>query len=254
MMERAALEDHETALLFAQDLRYRYGAFEALRGVSFTIEPGELVALVGRNGAGKSTLLRCVAGWYQTEAGKVEHRSPRLEKGRHAPAQVVLVPDTPSFYAELTAWEHLQFLAQLNGRPDFRADALRLLEALGLKGHEGAYASSFSRGMQYKLALAVALLSRPDVLLLDEPFGPLDALSSEVLYRELRRFTADGGGVLISAHQMPQAVEPDRFLLLEDGQFLASGTAADLEERYGLTSISGEDLLRAALSQEREDS
>lgn len=235
--------DSATPLLSAKDVRYRYGAFEALRGVSLTLERGELVALVGRNGAGKSTLLRCLAGWYQLEQGTVENGAPR------SASRVVLVPDTPSFYAELTAWEHLQFISQLHGRTPWQDEAHRLLATLGLAGHEGAYASSFSRGMQYKLALAVALLSRPDVLLLDEPFGPLDALSSEALYKELRRFAAEGGGVLVSAHQMPQAVVPDRFLLLEDGCFLVEGSAEELMQRYGLAAVSGEDLLRAALGE-----
>ena len=94
---------------------------------------------------------------------------------------------------------------------------------MGLEGHERAYASSFSRGMQYKLGLAIALLSGPEVLLLDEPFGPVDALSSETLYQELRRFAAEGRGVLVSAHQMPPSVAPDRYLLLEDGQILCDG-------------------------------
>lgn len=241
-------------LLSAQELRYRYGAFEALRGVSFAIHPGEFVALVGRNGAGKSTLLRCVAGWYEIGAGSIAFGPESSDTGRYVPSRIVLVPDTPSFYAELTAWEHLQFISQLHGRAAWRPEAERLLGALGLQGHEGSYASSFSRGMQYKLALAVALLSRPEVLLLDEPFGPLDALSSEVLYRELRRFAVEGRGVLVSAHQMPQSVAPDRFLLLEDGKLLADGTAAELMQRWGLPAIHGEDLLRAALSEGREES
>ena len=247
-LECALLPDPSALLLSASGLGYRYGSFAALRDVSLELSPGEIVALVGRNGAGKSTLLRCLAGWYQIEEGEV---SPGLLTGedRASVARTVLVPDTPSFYGELTAWEHLQFISQLHGRTAWQPEAKRLLGALGLGGHEKAYASSFSRGMQYKLALAVALLSRPDVLLLDEPFGPLDALSSEALYGELRRFAAEGRGVLVSAHQMPEAVAPERFLLLEDGRILTQGTAADLKQRYGLQSISGEDLLRAALHQ-----
>ncbi len=243
------MTDRSVPLLSALDLRYRYGAFEALRGVSLNLGAGELVALVGRNGAGKSTLLRCLAGWYQVEAGSV--RSGPAQNA--APCRVVLVPDTPSFYAELTAWEHLQFISQLHGRVSWQAEAGQLLKALGLKGHERAYASSFSRGMQYKLALAVALLSRPEVLLLDEPFGPLDALSSEALYGELRRFAAEGRAVLVSAHQMPQAVAPDRFLLLENGELLVDAAAEELMQRYDLPAIHGEDLLRAALSEGSEE-
>jgi len=241
-MERGQLTPDREPLLQATGLGYRYGAFRALRDVSLQLAPGELLALVGRNGAGKSTLLRCLAGWYQVEEGTVEQGG-----GQAGGPTVVLVPDTPAFYAELTAFEHLQFIAQLHGRRDWASEGRRLLEVMGLEGHERAYASSFSRGMQYKLGLAIALLSRPDVLLLDEPFGPLDALSSEALYRELRRFASEGRGVLVSAHQMPPSVAPDRYLLLEDGELLCEGTPPELRQRYGLASLSGEDLLRAAL-------
>ena len=240
------MPDTPLPLLSASGLGYRYGSFIALRDVSLELGPGEIVALVGRNGAGKSTLLRCLAGWSELEAGTVTAGSARAQTHRR-PAGIVLVPDTPSFYAELTAWEHLQFISQLHGRTAWQDEARRLLTALGLAGHERAYASSFSRGMQYKLALAVALLSRPDVLLLDEPFGPLDAISAEALYGELGRFAAEGRAVLVSAHQMPAGVEPDRYLLLEDGQVLAAGSARELMARFGLPDITGEELLRAVL-------
>lgn len=108
-MERAPLA-YRDPLLQAKDLGYRYGAFQVLRGVSRQVAPVELLALVGRNGAGKSTLLRCLAGWYQVEEGTVERGG-----GKEEGPTVVVVPDTPAFYAELTVIEPLQFIAQLHG-------------------------------------------------------------------------------------------------------------------------------------------
>jgi ABC-2 type transport system ATP-binding protein len=128
------------------------------------------------------------------------------------------VPDTPSFYAELTAWEHLQFIAQLYGRTQWRPEAERLFEVFGLAAHKEAYASSFSRGMQYKLALCIALLAQPAVLLLDEPFGPLDPDSATALWHELRERAHGGAAVLVAAHQLPDVVRPERFLRLADGR------------------------------------
>ncbi len=184
--------------------------------------------LLGRNGAGKSTLLRCLAGWQRIDRGSISLGGRPLREVQPHAGRPVLVPDTPSFYAELTAWEHLQLLGQLRGLRGWKDAADRLLEVFGLTAHKGAYPSSFSRGMQYKLALSIALLMQPRVLLLDEPFGPLDADSATALWHELERHARDGGAVLIAAHQMPEVVKPHRFLRLLDGH-LEVGDKPDAE-------------------------
>ncbi len=172
------MQSERVPALAATGLFYRYGSYEALSGVDLTLEAGAIDVLLGTNGAGKSTLLRCLAGWYRPERGSVTLGKRPLQAAAARVGRPVLVPDTPCFYAELNAWEHLQFTSQLYGRRAWQGEAARLLAAFGLAGHEQAYASSFSRGMQYKLALAIALLAQPAVLLLDEPFGPLDSESA----------------------------------------------------------------------------
>ena len=105
-------DDAPRELLRVQGLGYKYGSFHALSDVSFRAGAGELIALVGRNGAGKSTLLRCIAGWSRASEGEVQVMGQALaENERQAREHVVLLPDTPPFYDELTAWEHLQFAA-----------------------------------------------------------------------------------------------------------------------------------------------
>ncbi|HET7560744.1 MAG TPA: ABC transporter ATP-binding protein, partial [Limnochordia bacterium] len=162
-------------LLSISNVTYTYGPLQALTGISLEVRPGDLVVLAGRNGSGKSTLLRIAAGWTRSSAGSVriadlpvEHHERKIREF------VVLVPDAPSFWDELTAWEHLQFVAGVNRLRDWEGRARSLLDQLGLRARLDASPSGYSRGMRYKLGLAMALLLEPQLLLLDEPFGPLD--------------------------------------------------------------------------------
>src|SRR6185369_15132576 len=181
----------EAPLLKVTEVGYRYGSFSALSDVSLEVKgggKGELIALVGRNGAGKSTLLKCIAGWTRPTDGEVVLLGERIDKNeRYARKHIVLVPDTPPFYDELTAWEHLQFNAQAHRLADWEEHAEDLLDRYGLLNNKDAFPFSFSRGMRYKLALCMGLLVEPKVLLLDEPLGPLDPVSADELWIELNR-------------------------------------------------------------------
>ncbi len=239
-----------TPLLQVTGLGYRYGSLHALSDVSFTVEGGgELIALVGRNGAGKSTLLKCIAGWTRPTDGEVRLMGERVDRNeRYIRAHVVLVPDTPPFYDELTAWEHLQFNAQAHRKQDWEEHAEDLLDRYGLLNNRDAFPFTFSRGMRYKLALCMGLLIEPKLLLLDEPLGPLDPVSADELWIELNRHRADGMTILLSSHQLPPEAEPDRYLIMEQGEVIAAGTPDDMRTDLGVTdSLTLDNLLRAAI-------
>lgn len=204
-------------MLQVTQLCYQYGANPVLDDLSFELPNGTLAALVGRNGAGKSTLLRCLAGWTVPESGSIAIDGREMQ--RHDPQyreRVVLVPDTPDFYDELTAWDHLQLVSQLYRVTDWQERGLALLEQFQLADQWRAFPFTFSRGMRYKLALCMALVVQPPLLLLDEPFGPLDSLASRLLWRLLQDYTAEGKSVLFSSHILPDEGQPNRFLLLRD--------------------------------------
>ncbi|MEO8393539.1 MAG: ABC transporter ATP-binding protein, partial [Chloroflexota bacterium] len=172
------MAEAEAPLLKVTEVGYRYGSFSALTDVSIEVEAGELIALVGRNGAGKSTLLKCIAGWTRPTDGEIFLMGDKIDHNeRFVRSHIVLVPDTPPFYDELTAWEHLQFNAQAHRKDDWESQAEDLLDRYGLLNNKDAFPFSFSRGMRYKLALCMALLIGPKILLLDEPLGPLDPVS-----------------------------------------------------------------------------
>jgi len=211
--------------LVVQSLHYRYGHSPALHNLSVTIAAGELVALVGRNGAGKSTLLRCIAGWTRPSQGEIYLQGQSIyDHERWARQHITLIPDTPSFYEALTAWEHIQMVAQLHRLVDWEDQAESLLTRFGLWSNREAFPFMFSRGMRYKLALCLGLLLKPVLLLLDEPLGPLDPLSADFLWAEFGRYRDQGMSILFSSHQMPYAVHPDRYLVMEQGQLLREGT------------------------------
>ena len=245
-----AAPDYEGPLLKVEGVSYKYGSFTALANATFNLEKGMLVALVGRNGAGKSTLLRCIAGWTSASEGTVHIMGrPITQNERFVREHVVLLPDTPPFYDELTAWEHLQFAAQAHGWNNWEGDAEVLLDRYGLLTNRDAFPFSFSRGMRYKLALCMALLIEPRILLMDEPLGPLDPVSADELWVELNNHRNDGMTIILSSHQLPQEAYPDYYFIMEQGEIIGQGTPDTLRKKLkiGDGPLTLDSMLRAAI-------
>jgi heme exporter protein A len=174
-----------TATLCASGIGKRYGARAVFRNVGFAIESGAVAAIVGANGAGKSTLLRIVAGLVRPTAGRVVWRSePGREYTLPAAHCGLAAPDAP-VYRELTALENLEFFATARGLAMRREQLRQHLKGFGLSGREDDAAGDLSSGLRARLALAVATLHTPAVLLLDEPAANLDEAGREVLQRVL---------------------------------------------------------------------
>lgn len=190
--------------------------------MSFVVPAGQYVVLLGENGAGKSSLLKCLAGWMRPTEGTVRIDGRSLERDERAiRSRLKLVPDTPTFYPELTAAEHIDLVARAHRlEAGHRETAGELMAAFGLAANAHAYPAAYSRGMQYKLALVLALLTRPTLLLLDEPFAPLDPSAQILLATHLRRLTAAGATVVASTHVLPGEAPPDRALVLDAGRLV----------------------------------
>lgn len=245
----------DARLLEVHDVSYRYGSFNALSHVSMTADPGQLVALVGRNGAGKSTLLKCIAGWTRMTDGDIKVKGLSVNKNeRMIREHVLLLPDTPPFYTELTAWEHLQFAAQVHGYSDWEDEAEELLDRYGLLPNKEAFPFTFSRGMRYKLAMCIALLIEPSLLMMDEPLGPLDPVSADDLWHQLHRHRDEGMTILLSSHQLPQEAHPDRYIIMELGEIIGDGSPDELRESLKITGeLTLDSLLRGAIKARRDD-
>jgi ABC-2 type transport system ATP-binding protein len=190
------------ARLVATELSKKYNAFLALAPTSFEINAGEIAILSGPNGSGKTTLLSCLSGLIRPSSGTVSVAGCDLYRDEvEVRRRLVYVPDVPRFYLELTAWEHLRFVALANNvKHDFDERAEVLLRKLGLWEAKDLFPHHFSRGMRLKLGLALALIRPFEVLLLDEPTSALDVEGVELLTQELRSLRQQGAAILLSTH------------------------------------------------------
>ncbi len=182
------------------------GSVEALRDVSLTVAPGEFVAIVGASGCGKSTLLRLVAGLVPVSTGQVSLGGTLVSAPRADTAMVFQAPTLLPWADVLrNVTFPLRLMGQANAETDARARAL--LETAGLKGFEHRLPKELSGGMQQRVAICRALLQQPRVLLMDEPFGALDALTREEMSLELLRIWAGRNmAVLFVTHSISEAV------------------------------------------------
>ena len=202
-----------------------YGDFPALRDIRLEAEAGDCLALIGRNGAGKTTLLRTIAGFSRAMRGSVRilGEEPRSTAAR---ARMGFIGHGISVYDELSAMENLTLYARLYGLPDPRGVALQWLERTGLERVRDGLVREFSRGMRQRLAVARAFLHDPQVLLLDEPFTALDDRAIAVLQRLLREALAEGKTIVMSTHQLREALElATHVALLSRGQVAFHGPA-----------------------------
>jgi len=183
-----------------------YGDFPALRDISFQVPEGRCLALIGRNGAGKTTLLRILAGFSRAGRGqtKILGGSPREADAR---SRIGFLGHGIAIYDELSALENLRLFGKLYGLPDPDHAARHWLERTGLERVRDGLVREFSRGMRQRLAVARALLHDPSVLLLDEPFTALDDRAIAVLQSVLRDALAQGRTVVMSTHQLREALE-----------------------------------------------
>jgi ABC-2 type transport system ATP-binding protein len=205
----------------AQGLVKRYGEREALRGVDFAAAAGELVGVIGPNGAGKTTLLSILAGVVKPDAGEVS--SPN--------GDVAWVPQQAALYRRLTVEENLLLFARLEKHEDPGAAVEEMLELTGLRERRGELVARLSGGNQQRVNIAIGLLARPAVLLLDEPSVGLDPRQRARLWEFVSALAGGGAAVIFSTHDIQEAERyGQRLLVLADGESLFDGAAEGLRE------------------------
>jgi ABC-2 type transport system ATP-binding protein len=210
-----------TAALKARELVKCYGEREALKGVGLEADPGELVAVIGPNGAGKTTLLSILAGIVKPDAGEVSAQN----------GEVGWVPQQAALYRRLTVEENLLLFARLEGRGDPRGAAEEMLELSGLGERRGEIVARLSGGNQQRVNIAIGLLSRPAVLLLDEPSVGLDPRQRSRLWEFVSGLAGGGTTVIFSTHDIQEAERyGQRLLVLADGEALFDGSPEELRE------------------------
>ena len=201
----------------------RYGLERALAGVTLQLRAGSMCALLGHNGAGKSTLLGVVSTLVRPSGGGVVYRAAGKElSGERVRAEIGLLAHASLCYGELTANENLELFAQLYGVDGGPAAIAAMLDRVGLEPRARARpARTYSRGMLQRLALARALLSRPSLLLLDEPFTGLDRGGAIALGEQLGALTAAGAIVVVVTHDLEAiAGRTDHVAILRRGHLV----------------------------------
>ena len=211
-----------SALIVAKDLSKAYSELPVLKRLSFTVERGEFVVLLGANGSGKSTLLRLLSGLSKPTAGLIRIGGWEMPgEALAVRAQIGLVAHQPLLYDNLTARENLDFYGRLYGieSDERRRRITDGLRAVGLSKRADSLTRAFSRGMKQRLSIARATLHQPAILLLDEPYSGLDQAAGDRLDQMLRAALDDGRTIIMSTHQL-ERVPPaaQRALALSRGR------------------------------------
>jgi branched-chain amino acid transport system ATP-binding protein len=226
-----------SALLEVRDLRVSYGHVEAVRGVSFTVHEGQIVALIGPNGAGKSSTLNALAGLIRPASGSVRLLDRELAGMRPheiVGAGVVLVPEGRAILHPKSEPDNLDVAAEARpwpgGREEARAAIARMLERLpSLQRRREAPAGALSGGEQQMLAIARGLLARPRILLLDEPSMGLSPILVRQIFEMVREIHAAGTTILLVEQNARMALETaQQAYVLERGEIALRGPSAEL--------------------------
>jgi ABC-2 type transport system ATP-binding protein len=222
-------------LIEARTLRKSFGPVVAVEQISFQIQAGEIYGLVGPDGAGKTTTLRLLCGAYPATAGEAFIAGiPIARQPDLAREKLGYLPQRFSLYEELTVWENLRFFARVRGIPaaEWQPRSQEILAFVGLETFINRRAGLLSGGMKQKLGLAVALVNRPQVLLLDEPTTGVDPVTRQDFWQLIIRLAVEEKiAVLVSTPYMDEASRCTRLGFMREGQLLIEGTPLELQSR-----------------------
>jgi ABC-2 type transport system ATP-binding protein len=215
-------------------LTKRYGDFTAVRDLSFTVQPGEVMGLVGPNGAGKTTTLRCATGIIPPTLGAVHIAGTDLAVDPvGAKRRLAFIPDEPRLFDHLTVEQHLNFVARLYGVADWRERATPILGELEMADKRQSLPGELSRGMKQKLVIACGLLHQPSVIFFDEPLTGLDPAGIRHMKATMRRLAREGAAIILSSHLLTLLEEVcTHVLILKAGEKVADGTIVAIRARF----------------------
>ena len=226
--------DGAAPALRADRLTHRFGERTALSEVSFDVGAAELIAVIGPNGAGKTTLLSVLAGVLVPTSGSVARADGAGSRADGAGSRATgWVPQQPALYSKLSVAENLRLFARLERVPDPEASVALMLEQTGLAARAADQVKDLSGGNQQRVNIAIGLLSRPQVLLLDEPSSSLDPRQRARLWEFLAGLSGQGTSVVYSTHDVHEAQHhADRVIALEDGRLVFAGRPEAMDWSY----------------------
>ncbi|MEC2054947.1 ABC transporter ATP-binding protein [Peribacillus psychrosaccharolyticus] len=223
-----------------------YTRTPVLKGISFEIEPNQLVGLIGLNGAGKSTTIKHIIGLMEAKEGKISINDKTFaEDPDNYRKQFTYVPETPILYDELTLEEHLKLTAMAHGLDEatFQSRMTGLLKEFHMEKRLSWFPAHFSKGMRQKVMIMCAFLVQPSLYIVDEPFVGLDPLGIQSLLDLMNKMKQNGAGILMSTHILATAERYcDSFIILHNGEIRAKGDLEQLRTQFNMPGATLDDL------------
>jgi sodium transport system ATP-binding protein len=228
-------------MIRVSNLHKSFGKVKAVRGISFEVRDGEITGLLGPNGAGKTTTLRMLYSLLPPDEGEI--RIDGLDPTRDAMAikrTLGVVPDSRGLYTRMSARENIAYYGKLHGMTakDISARLEELVDTLDMGDFIERRSEGFSQGQRVKVAIARAMIHKPQTVLLDEPSNGLDVMSTRALRRYIIDLKHAGHSVILSTHIMQEvAALCDRIIIIADGRIAADGTAHELLRKSGCDTL-----------------
>lgn len=241
-------------LLRVENVTGGYTKRPVLQDVSFSVNKGELVGLIGLNGAGKSTTIKHIIGLMEPKKGKVTINGKSIREDMTAyRSSFSFIPETPVLYDELTLEEHLKLTAMAYGLDEkqYEERVGQLLKEFRMSNRLKWFPAHFSKGMKQKVMIMSAFLVEPSLYIVDEPFVGLDPLAIQSLLQMMDKMKKSGAGILMSTHILATAERYcDSFIILHQGEVRAKGTLAELQLEFNMPGATLDDIYIALTKEE----
>jgi len=219
--------------LEVKDIKKSFGENEVLHGVSFDIESGKALGLLGRNGAGKTTTIRILMDVFHSDSGEIFLDGKKFERKNY---QIGYLPEERGLYPKKTVIEQMVYLARLRGisKTEAIVNSRKWLTRLEVIDYEKKKLETLSKGNQQKVQLASTLVCNPDIIILDEPFSGLDPINSQILQQVVRELILENKIVVFSSHQMSYVEEfCEDIAIINNGEVVLSGDLDKIKREYG---------------------
>lgn len=215
--------------IHVQDIHKNFGQVQALKGVNLKIESGQIYGLLGPNGAGKTTLIRLLIGSTKPTSGSLSVLDLNPVKQKFALRRLIgYMPQSPALYEDLSARDNIRFFGRAHPIENISQRADEVIEFVGLSERARDPVYKFSGGMKQRVSLACALVHQPQLLFLDEPTSGIDPKLRETFWEHFRELTSRGVTLVVSTHQMNEAMYCDKLAILHKGMLLADDTPRQL--------------------------
>lgn len=235
-------EKGEIMKLEVKNIHKSFSNTEVLHGISFSVEKGRALGLLGRNGAGKTTTIRILMNLFNADSGEILLDGEKFIAKNH---QIGYLPEERGLYPKKKVFEQLVYLGKLRGLSTkvAKENTLYWLERLGVLEYKEKKLETLSKGNQQKVQLAETFLCNPDIIILDEPFSGLDPVNSQILKNIIRELIEDNKLLIFSSHQMNYVEEfCEEIALINKGEIVLTGDLKEIKNKYGMNRLTISDV------------